>query len=126
MKRVILLLLLTSWHPLLAEELPIYESLRGVHIGPVFLTPEQRRWLDHQRRLPPETNSATSSAEENKPEEKKRQPAGYIISSRGVLQKWQDTDFKAASASSITAIRFPDDVEITRHPTPRERDEAGK
>ena len=128
MRRVAIVLLLAVWQPLLAEEAPIYESLRGVQIGPVFLTPEQRRWLDSQRHLSPTADVATPSGEENKPQDKKPQtrPAGYIISSRGVRQQWQGRDFKTASASSIAAIRFPDDVKITRHRKPRDRDEARK
>ncbi len=106
--------------PVLADESALYESVDDLAIGPVFLTPGERRWLDANRHLPPQNVSAqsTESAEAEGEEEERAEPAGFIINSSGQTRRYRDGDFSPSNASP-ESMRFPDDVEIRRHVTER-------
>lgn len=113
---------------LAADELHVYESIDNISIGRVFLTPEQRSWLDVHRHdvradrvaapaedLPTQdtagksTNPATSAA-------------GYIIKSDGGQQRWSNGDFVVSRLSSLAAMKFPGDIKIVRHASGKRED----
>ena len=102
--------------PAAADDSAVYESIDDLAIGPVFLTPGERRWLDANRHLPPQVASAQSnaSAESGGDESEKAEPAGFIINSSGQTRQYSNGNFSLSSASSAS-MRFPDDVEIRRH-----------
>lgn len=116
MRTIASLALLLLAMPVLADESALYESIDDLAIGPVFLTPGERRWLDANRHLPPQATSAqsTESAEAGGDDEEPAEPAGFIINSSGQAQRYRNGDFSFSNASP-ESMRFPDDVEIRRH-----------
>ncbi len=109
-----------------ADESSVYESVHDLSIGPVFLTPAERRWLDANRHLAPRDVSAQPDAVEAGDYDSASEavPAGFIINSSGQTRHYRDGDF-ALSASSPDSMSFPDDVEIRRHPPERVTDAEG-
>lgn len=121
MKRLAVLTLILLPSLLFAEEAPVYESLDSVRIGPVFLTPEQRRWLDARRGEAPDDGSIAQDNEASEQSENsghKRKPAGFIISSNGKRSQWNAGDFERTTATTVSEMSFPDDVTIIRHSRP--------
>ncbi len=94
----------------------VYESLRGVEIGRVFLSQEQRAVLDQKRK---HSASDGASASGTSPVPEALAPsalsAGYIIGRDGQAKVWKDGDFASSSMRRETALRFPGDVKIIRH-----------
>ena len=109
-----------------ADESAVYESIDDLAIGPVFLTPGERRWLDANRHLAPQDVSGptNASAEAGDDSDEPAEPAGFIINSSGQARRYSDGDF-SLSHSSPSSMRFPDDVEIRRHVAERETDAEG-
>ena len=116
MNRYLLLMLILGLQTSFADETTIYESMQRVRIGPVFLTPEQRHWLDSRRHIADDGQDHDATPDGAPSDAIRRtQPAGYIISSRGQQVQWQGDDFKAVDAANVSATEFPGDVRITRH-----------
>ena len=118
MNRLSLLALLLLPTLALGEDIAVYESLSDVRIGPVFLTPEQRRWLDARRDQGPDEwqdDSDGGASETTEEPEPRPTPAGFIINSNGKRSQWKGGDFEQTSSTSISDMRFPDDVKIIRH-----------
>ena len=94
-----------------AHEEGIYESLEHIHLGRVFLSPEERAYLDRHRgvRAPVAANSGTR---QNSSSASNSDAAGYIVSSSGHARIWKDGDF--VSAKMPDSLRFPGDVKVTR------------
>lgn len=116
MRSLIACTLLVLAMPAVSDDTAVYESIDDVAIGPVFLTPGERRWLDANRHLAPrgvssQSSEATETAEDDA---EKAEPAGFIINSAGQARRYQNGDF-SLSAVSPRSMRFPDDVEIRRH-----------
>ena len=116
---ILTLLLASSAH---ADNSNVYETIAGISIGRVFLTPEERSLLDAARTRSPQlvTQSAPASSEAVKAE-KSSNASGYIVSSSGKSRLWRDGDFVEAATTPTPATRFPGDVKIIRH-----RADAGK
>ena len=96
--------------PSLADEIAIYESLSDVAIGRVFLSPQQRLYLDARPIEAPRAVIERPPAEQ--PAEEKKNPAGYIISSTGKSSVWSRTGF--VTSNDPGRIDFPGDVKIIR------------
>ena len=113
MKRLLILtvLLCSSAH---ADTSDVYETIAGVSIGRVFLTPEERRLLDAARTRSPqaESRSTVSSGEPVDPEPSTN-ASGYILISSGKSRLWRDGDFVETAVTPTR--RFPGDVRIIRH-----------
>lgn len=95
----------------LADDTVIYESLPDVSIGRVFFSPEQRQRLDKHRHRQVTTGGARDLA----PAARKHgndDAAGYILSSSGKSQIYENGGFVAAKVH--TTMRFPGDVNIIR------------
>ena len=124
MKRLLILtvLLASSAH---ADNSDVYETIAGVSIGRVFLSPEERRLLDAARTRPPQTvaQSAPSSSEAAGSEPSPN-ASGYIVSSSGKSRFWRDGDFVEAASAPTPATRFPGDVKIIRHRADTARTES--
>lgn len=124
MRYVVTTLLLLLAAPIVAYDTLIYESVDDLTIGTVFLTPEQRRWLDANRGVPPNGAQDTlSQVEEQKDRTSDARPAGYIVNSSGQTRRYRDGEFSQSDAAPAE-IRFPDDVEIRRHVPSREAEGA--
>lgn len=92
-----------------ASDLAIYESLSDITIGRVFLSPKQRAYLDSRPVLSPKPVRETPVTA---PAERKKDPAGFIISSTGASSVWSQQGFVAVEDAS--GISFPGDVKVTR------------
>ncbi len=105
-----------------ADEASVYESVDEIAIGPVFLTPSERRWLDANRHLPRRSASQEQAQSADGDEQRPRAtPAGYIINGSGETRRWRDGEF-SRSVDSAEAMSFPDDVQIRRHSPRRSAD----
>lgn len=100
-----------------AGEISIYESLSDVTIGRVFLSPKQRAYLDTRPVLSPRPVAETPPAA---PAERKKDPAGYIISSSGISSVWSQGGF--VTREDASGISFPGDVKVTRKETTESSD----
>ena len=113
----LLLVLPQLAHP---GDVTIYESLETVSIGRVFLSPEERRWLDARRAsepsavLPPRARTPVRAPSEPAPARTKS-PAGYIVSSSGEARVWRDGEFVRSDDRTAVDISFPGDVRVKRH-----------
>jgi len=105
--------------PSAAGEIAIYESLSDVTIGRVFLSPRQRAYLDSRPVMSPKSVPQTPAAA---PVERKKDPAGYIISSAGASSVWSQHGFVARDNAS--GISFPGDVKVTRKETTESPDSS--
>ena len=94
-----------------ADEEGIYESLEHIYLGRVFLSPEERAYLDKHRGV--QAPAAPSrDAGQRSTVAKSSNAAGYILSSSGRTRVWRNGDFVAAQAPDL--LRFPGDVKVTR------------
>ena len=121
MKRLLILTVLffTAAH---ADTSDVYESIAGVSIGRVFLTPEERRLLDVERTHSPQTESrSTVSSSETVDPEPSTNASGYILNSSGKSRLWRDGDFVETAVTPTE--RFPGDVRIIRHSPPAAQEE---
>ena len=102
--------------PAAADDVAIYETISGVSIGRVFLTPVERRLLDATRKQVPQsaTYEGTAAADPQE-DEAPSHAAGYIVSSSGKARRWLNGDFVEAQNSPASSTRFPGDVKITKH-----------
>ncbi|MCG8378115.1 MAG: hypothetical protein MI865_01430 [Proteobacteria bacterium] len=107
-----------------AEESAVYESVDDITIGRVFLTPEQRRWLDANRGSRARASGFRESGSDDKKELADENAAGYIIDSSGKSRAWSGSDFVKATSRQISEIRFPGDVRIVRHAADPEQPDA--
>jgi len=98
--------------PSVAGEIAIYESLSDVTIGRVFLSPGQRAYLDTRPVVSPKPVRESPPAE---PVERKKNPAGYIISSSGQSSVWSQGGF--VTREDPSGISFPGDVKVIREDT---------
>ena len=101
-----------------AGETDVYESMRDVSIGRVFLSPAERRDLDVRRANPdtgPPTGSSPSDIEKAEPE---TEPAGYIVRGNSEPRYWRDGNFVETGRPAPRTLEFPGDVTVVRH-TPR-------
>ena len=112
-------LFLTSL-PVLASDSPIYESIRGVSIGRVFLTQERRDALDKRRLQLPRPAPAATRPAGRTPDKNAPPPAGYIIGPSGRSKTWRNGDFVETARKSVKRMPFPGDVSVKRHPAPAE------
>ena len=115
MKRILFLVALLS-APAYADEPGVYETLAGVSIGRVFLTPEERRLLDLARREGPTNTTDSGGQPVDGPAEPTLRSAGYIQSSNGKSRQWRDGEFVESRGAPSRDMRFPGDVKIVRHP----------
>ncbi|MDJ0709955.1 MAG: hypothetical protein QNJ14_06185 [Woeseiaceae bacterium] len=96
--------------PASAHEEGVYESLRHIPIGRIFLTADERTRLDKMRGegQAPVTNlrkkSIPSASASNK------DAAGFIVSDSGVTRVWKNGEFVASD--SARSVRFPGQVKI--------------
>lgn len=95
--------------PAVAGEIEIYESLSDVDIGRVFLSPEQRAYLDARPVMSPQQVIEPAPTE---PVERKKKSAGYFTSSAGVSSVWSQGGFVTDKDARV--ISFPGDVQVTR------------
>ena len=127
MRSVFACALLLLSMPAASDDAAVYESIDDLSIGPVFLTPGERRWLDANRHLSPQDASgpinASTESDDDSAEEAK--PAGFIINSSGQARQYRNGEFSLSNASP-SSMRFPDDVVIRRHVTERETDTRGR
>jgi len=100
---------LISCVPSVAGEIAIYESLADVTIGRVFLSPRQRAHLDSRPVESPKPVREPAPAE---PVERKKNSAGYIISSSGESSVWSRQGF--VTKKDASAVAFPGDVKVIR------------
>ena len=118
------LLLVSVAGTAVADPVSVYESIDDVSIGPLFLTPAERRWLDARRNTPdaPELRVMTEleSSVAAEPAAPKASPAGFIIRSDGAGQRWSNGDFVSSRGTPVRAMKFPGEVELVRH------DDGGK
>lgn len=125
MRPLVALFLLLLGMPAVSDESAVYESTDDLAIGPVFLTPGERRWLDANRHLAARDDAAQSAAPAAADDEvEAARPAGYIVNSSGQMRRYGSGGF-SLSAASPSSMRFPDDVEIRRHVSEREADARG-
>ena len=108
---VVSMLVVVFSRPAGANEEGFYESLEHIHLGRVFLSPEERAYLDRHRgvRAPVVARSPTG---QRTTATRNNNAAGYIVSSSGRARIWKDGDF--VSAKIPDSIRFPGDVTVTR------------
>ncbi len=104
--------------PASAHEEGVYESLRHIPIGRIFLTADERTRLDkiRGRGQAPVTNlrrknTPSESASNN-------DAAGYIVSDSGATRVWENGEFVASD--SARGVRFPGQVKIKTVDTGRE------
>ena len=117
--RCLLIALVLLWsRTAAAGDSPVYESFRGVTIGRVFLTQEQRNSLDKRRLQIPSRIAGPSSAAAEGPARKTASPAGYIIGPGGRSKTWRDGDFVETTTKPVRRMSFPGDVTVKRHPAP--------
>jgi hypothetical protein len=109
---VVMLILANAFsRPAAAHEEGIYESLEHIHLGRVFLSPEERAYLDKHRGVRAPV-AASNSTGQKAAAARISNAAGYIMSSSGRARVWKDGDF--VSAKIPDSIRFPGDVKVTR------------
>ena len=98
-----------------ADDDAIYESMEGISIGRVFLSPQERALLDRQRHSPPQDVAAAPDAAAA-PDEAVADvgPAGYIVGRSGAARYWRDGDFVESLAAPPATMAFPGDVRIIR------------
>lgn len=117
MSRLLILLAIFATATVAAEETGVYETLDDISIGRVFMTDGERRRLDVKRLETPA--AAAPTGQEQVPvdgtPEKTSTPAGFIIRSNGEQSQWQGGDFVSNTSTALSSMRFPGEVEITRH-----------
>ena len=98
-----------------ADDTAIYESVDDIEIGRIFLTPEQRRWLDANRHAVAQSAGPANGVSDDKDQRDDADAAGYIIGSNGKSRAWAGSDFVEASDRQIERLRFPGEVRVIRH-----------
>ena len=102
-----------------ADPASVYESIDDVSIGPLFLTPAERRWLDARRNAPvvpqPKAEAEVELGPTQEPAEPKVSPAGFIIRSDGAGQRWSNGDFVSSQDAAVSTMKFPGEVDLIRH-----------
>lgn len=94
----------------IADELDVYESLADIHIGRVFLSPQERARLDAGAPPIVRENETTPA-----PVVKRNsRPAGYFVSSTGAAGIWSRQGF--VTEEDVDAVVFPGAVKIVRTP----------
>lgn len=107
------------------REISVYETMAGVSIGRVFLSPAERKILDVKRANPPRAAVTTGQNASDTGESSTAAPAaGYIINSSGRARFWMNGGFVESGESSPAALKFPGDVKIVRHHVPQSRSDA--
>ncbi|MDH4046690.1 MAG: hypothetical protein OEW68_00440 [Gammaproteobacteria bacterium] len=115
MKTVLVILTLLSTSAAFADGVDIYESLDDIEIGRVFLTPQQRYKLDHDRRLePPTATHASPAPESQEAPARTRQGFGYIVLHDGSSTMWVDGDFRPTSVP-VENLRQTAGITIRSH-----------
>ena len=97
-----------------AGETDLYESIRDVRIGRVFLSPAERSDLD-VRRANPDSGPATSSQSDAEQAAPETEPAGYIVRGDSEPRYWRDGNFEETGRPAPRTLEFPGDVKIVRH-----------
>ena len=108
--------------PAVASEDGVYESLRKIPIGRIFLTAQERSNLDKIRGkepIQPNDWRPVNEAPEAAPE---IDPAGFIVSDSGNTRIWKNGDFVVTSSASD--VRFPGEVHIASQSVPQQGDDA--
>lgn len=95
-----------------ADDAPVYESLSDVPIGRVFFSPRQRIQLDKNRGAAEHGTTPISTSAGVAV--RKKNAAGFIISSSGMKHVYSDGDFVETASSADVA--FPGDVRVVRQP----------
>ena len=115
-RSVLLLCVLLLPAAAVADDSSVYESLSGVHIGRVFLSPAERATLDARRERGSDAAGAAAGDDTGKSAPARAaQSAGYIIGRDGESKVWKNGDFVASGGAE--AVKFPGAVDITRHET---------
>lgn len=123
--RGLLILVIACITPAYADDAGVYETLVGVSIGRVFLSPQERRLLDAQRKNgPPTASLAEPPADDVAEAEPPSNASGYIVSSSGKSRRWLDGNFVESQVTPTRNTRFPGDVQIIRHPAKEDQPEA--
>ena len=101
----------------------IYESLDGVRIGRVFLSPDERRRLDAVRHLEPGPVGAEGPVESADTESEAERPEGYgfIQVSGKAPRVFKDGDFVRVTGVAPRAAEPPPGL-LVRHEDPAEHD----
>ena len=114
---LVILCLFGAGQALSADDVPIYESLSQLTIGPVFYSQAERELLDQRRTLSPQSSrpAVRDTATAGKPRIDHDDAAGFIKSSSGRSRIWRKGRFVPTSQSPEEAVSFPGEVEIERH-----------
>jgi hypothetical protein len=111
-----LLLIALSVTAVAEDASSVYEVVADASIGPVFLTPSQRAWLDKRRLIAPTSANVNSVGEPDAaPPATSKKPAGFIVSSSGKRSEWSDGDFVESNLADVNKMRFPGEVKLLRH-----------
>lgn len=107
-----------------ADEDGVYESLRDIPIGRIFLTAQERARLERIRGQAPVQPRYLPPADDAPEPEPEIDPAGYIVSDSGTTRVWSNGDFVATRSAS--GVRFPGEVRISSQTVPQvDADAAG-
>lgn len=106
----------------------IYESLDGIRIGRVFLSPNEREQLDAVRHLKPGPVDAPSTADGATSEPEPEPPRGYgFIKVHGkALRVFKDGDFVSATSVSDDVDAMPPGVFVRHEDAPADADGNGQ
>ena len=106
-------------------EVSVYETMAGISIGRVFLSPVERKVLDVRRANPPQAAVTTGQTTSDTGGPREAAPAaGYIINSSGRARLWMNGDFVESGNPTPAALKFPGDVKIVRHRVPNSQGDA--
>lgn len=94
-----------------ADDTSLYESLDGVKIGRVFLSPERRLQLDANRG---KTQAAAPGRSQSSVARKpvNDDAVGYIISGAGKSRVWKGGEFRAAETQQVDSLTFPSAIRV--------------
>lgn len=106
-----------------AHEDGVYETLSHIPIGRIFLTPDQRAYLDGRRGSEPARPSRPRPAANTRKRVSGDDAAGFIVSDSGTTRVWRNGDFVPTASASV--VRFPGQVRIDSHPVRQEARDTG-
>ena len=111
-----LLLSASAWaeEPVELENGPIYESVDGVAIGRVFLSPGERERLDAVRHLPQNAASANDTVASGEAQPAQPKGVGFIQVSGKAPRVFRDGDFVRSSRGKRGVDAMPAGI-IVRH-----------